>query len=80
MPVSDNSISCEEVVEQLLTFLDREIEERRRDAIEQHLQECRSCCSRADFELALRNRMREIAEKRPSPALREKITQLIDKF
>jgi mycothiol system anti-sigma-R factor len=80
MPVSNSSIRCEEVVEQLLTFLDREIEETRRNVIEQHLQECRSCCSRADFELALRSRVREVAAKRPSSALREKIGKLIDRF
>jgi anti-sigma factor (TIGR02949 family) len=80
MTVSKNIIRCEEVVDQLLTFLDREIEERRRDVIEQHLQECRSCCSRADFELALRSRVREVATKQPSSALREKIRHLIDQF
>lgn len=80
MPVSNNKISCEEVVDQLLTYFDREVEERRRDVIEQHLQECRGCCSRADFELALRNRVREVATKQPSSALREKIRQLMDQF
>ena len=75
-----NTIRCEEVVDQLLTFLDREIADERRNVIEQHLEECRSCCSRADFELALRNRVREVAAKQPSPALRERIGKLIDQF
>lgn len=74
------NIRCEEVVEQLLTFLDGEIENGRKSAIEQHLEECRGCCSRADFELALRNRVRETVTKRPPSALRERIRQLIDQF
>jgi len=79
MPETPN-IRCEEIVEQLLQFLDGEIEEERRGAIERHLQECRSCCSRAEFELALRNRVREVAETPPPSALRERIRQLIDRF
>lgn len=79
MPESQN-IRCEEVVDQLLSFLDGEIEEGRRHLIERHLDECRSCCSRADFELALRSKVREVATKRPSSTLREKISQLIDQF
>jgi len=79
MPESKN-IRCEEVVDQLLTFLDGEIEERRRTLIQTHLEECRSCCSRADFELALRHKVREVASKQPSSALRETIRQLIDQF
>jgi anti-sigma factor (TIGR02949 family) len=79
MPENKN-IRCEEVVDHLLTFLDGEIEERQRKLIEQHLEECRSCCSRADFELALRNKVREVATTRPTSALREKIRQLIHQF
>lgn len=76
----NKNIRCEEVVDQLLTFLDGEIEGGRRNAIEQHLEECRGCCSRADFELALRDRVRETGTKRSPSRLREKIRQLIDQF
>ena len=79
MPETKN-IRCEEVVDHLLTYLDGEIEERRRELIDRHLEECRSCCSRADFELALRHRVSEVAAQQPSPALRQKIRQLIDQF
>lgn len=79
MPDSKN-IRCEEVVEHLLTFLDGESEGERRDLIEQHLEECRSCCSRADFELALRNRVREAAIQQPPSTLKRRIRQLIDQF
>lgn len=74
------NIRCEEVVDQLLTFLDGEIEGERRSLIEQHLEECRGCCSRADFELALRNKVREVGTKPSPPTLRKKIRQLIDEF
>lgn len=75
-----NNMRCEEVVEQLLTFLDGETEEQRRRLIEQHLEECRSCCSRADFELALRHKVQEVATQKPTERLRQKIRQLIDQF
>ncbi len=79
MPENKN-IRCEEVVENLLTFLDGEIKEGQRNLIEQHLEECRSCCSRADFELALRHKVREVATSQPSLRLKQKIRQLIDQF
>lgn len=76
----DKNIRCEEVVENLLAFLDGEVEGGRRDLIEHHLEECRSCCSRADFELALRDRVQDAATKLPSPKLRLKIRGLMDRF
>lgn len=79
MPESRN-IRCDEVVEHLLSFLDGELEEGRRGLIKRHLEDCRSCCSRADFELALRHKVQEVATKKSSPALRDKIRQLIDQF
>ncbi|WP_159590401.1 anti-sigma factor family protein [Chelativorans xinjiangense] len=73
-------IRCEEVVEHLLTFLDGEAEESRRKLIAQHLEECRSCCSRVDFELALRHKVQETATRKPTVRLKQKIRQLIDEF
>lgn len=77
---SKAKIGCEDVVRDLLTFLDGQIEDGRGKLIEQHLEECRSCCSRADFELALRNRVRETAASQPPAELRQKIRRLIDQF
>ncbi|MCR4265089.1 anti-sigma factor [Nitratireductor sp. ZSWI3] len=74
------NMRCEEVVEHLLTFLDGEVEEERRSLMERHLEECRSCCSRADFELALRHKIREVAAKRPSSGLSRRIREIIDRF
>lgn len=76
----DKNIRCEEVVGTLLAFLDGEVEARQRGLIEHHLEECRSCCSRADFELALRHKVREAAETQPSLTLRLKIRQIMDQF
>lgn len=74
------NIRCEEVVQHLLSFLDGEVEESRRSVFEQHLEECRSCCSRAEFELALRQRVRGVAAQQPSLSLKQRLSQLIDQF
>jgi anti-sigma factor (TIGR02949 family) len=76
----ESNIRCEEVVRNLLAFLDGEIDEDRRGRIEQHLHECRSCCSRADFELALRDKVREVGTEQPPSDLRDRIRQLLDQF
>jgi len=79
MPESTN-IRCEEVVSEMLLFLDGELKPGRHGLVERHLEECRACCSRAEFELALRSRVREVAATPATSALRARIRQLIDQF
>lgn len=73
-------IHCEEVIAHLLTYLDSEIDDRRREQIDRHLQECRGCCSRAEFEMALRNKVTALGEEKAGMKLRRRIEELIDKF
>ncbi len=75
-----NYIRCEEVVQQLLVYLDGEVAGERHDRIGRHLEECRSCCSRLEFELALRARVQEVGAQPTSPGLRRRIARLIEEF
>jgi len=45
-------IKCEEALESLFEYLDGEIDEARSAAIEKHLEICRKCYPRAQFERA----------------------------
>lgn len=71
---------CEEVVAHLLEYLDGEMDASRRERIARHLAECRGCYSRAEFEQALRERLRTLSSPAPSPSLRGRIRALLDDF
>lgn len=73
-------ITCEEVIEQLYEFLDRELDEGLSDRINEHIERCRDCFTRAEFERRLRARVNEAAEAEAPERLRRRIRQVIDEF
>ena len=75
-----DKIRCEEVIAHLLSYLDGEIDDTKRVQIDRHLEECRGCFSRAEFEKALRDKVRQTGDASPSRSLQERIKALIEKF
>jgi anti-sigma factor (TIGR02949 family) len=69
-------IDCETVIDRLFEFLDRELDEAARHDLEQHLQTCRGCFSRAEFERRLRARVAQAAEAEAPQRLRRRISLL----
>lgn len=51
---SDGSPDCEETIERLYIYLDGELTEERRVAIQAHLDDCSPCLDAYDFEAELR--------------------------
>lgn len=78
--MTEQHITCDEVIEHLLAFLDRELDDEFSERIEAHLQHCRDCFTRAEFEKRLRARVHEAAEVQAPAALRKRIRKLIDDF
>ena len=54
MGTGDSGADCNETVERLYHYLDGELTDDRRRAIESHLDECGSCVEAIDFEAELR--------------------------
>lgn len=73
-------IECEDVVSHLLAYLDDEIDDETRARIDRHLERCRGCFSRAEFERALRHRLRELGREPASESLARRIKALLDSF
>ena len=73
-------ISCEEVIERLLEFLDRELDASAQRAIAQHMEACRACFSRAEFERRLRTRVAETGEVSAPESLRRRVRAIIDRY
>jgi mycothiol system anti-sigma-R factor len=73
-------MQCEEVVANLLAYLDGEIDQRKRARIDRHLEECHGCCSRAEFERALRKKVGELGREKATDSIRTRVRALIDEF
>lgn len=78
--MTEEHISCEEVIEHLFAFLDRELDDETGERIDAHLQRCRDCFTRAEFEKRLRARVQEAAEEKAPETLHRRIRDLIDSF
>lgn len=73
-------IECEEAIRRLAEYLDGELQEGEADELERHLETCRSCWSRAEFERQLRERMAALGEDDVRPAFERRIRDLLGQF
>jgi anti-sigma factor (TIGR02949 family) len=73
-------IGCQEVIGHLLEYLDGEIDAEKRGQVERHLQECRGCFSRAEFEKELRKKVQQLGTQKPPRSLQRRLKALIDQF
>ena len=73
-------MTCEEALGDLVTYLDGELDLARRDRLEQHLQVCRACFSRLEFEKVLKQRLAEAKRARPPARLEARIRDLLRRY
>jgi anti-sigma factor (TIGR02949 family) len=78
--VAANNINCEEALKQILAFIDHELADGEREGVERHLQACRSCFSRAEFERQLKDKLRGLASDDTPDKARDRIKALIQTF
>ena len=78
--MNESWISCENVVERLFDYLDREVDSDTIAEIEQHLERCHDCFNRAEFERKLRERIARSAQQKAPERLRRRIREIIDRF
>jgi anti-sigma factor RsiW len=73
-------ITCEEALRLLAEYLDGELLGPDHANVEQHLQRCRSCFSRVEFEEQLRTKLAVLSEGSVTGAFEERIRSLIERF
>lgn len=78
--MSRDNLTCEEVIEQLFTFLDEELDAERSAEIDKHLARCRDCYTRAQFERRLREKVGDAGVEKAPDRLRARIKGLLDRF
>jgi anti-sigma factor (TIGR02949 family) len=76
----DHALSCEQVLEHLFAYLDKALDATTSAEIERHLEACRGCFSRAEFERRLRQRVAETGTVSAPDSLRARIKALTDRF
>jgi anti-sigma factor (TIGR02949 family) len=78
--MSKPTLTCEEVLKHLVAYLDRDTDAHTAAEIERHLEQCRGCYSRAEFERQLKARVRAAGSRSAPESLRTRIRKLVDEF
>jgi mycothiol system anti-sigma-R factor len=78
--MSPRHISCEELLQQLFDYLDRQVDEGARADIDQHLERCRDCFSRVEFETRLRARVGAAGTQKAPERLHRRVKAILEKF
>ena len=73
-------IDCEEALRRLAEYVDAELLGESSREMEQHLERCRSCFSRVEFEKRLKACMAELRRESVSPDFERRIRSLVDTF
>lgn len=73
-------LNCEEVIKTLLEYLDRELDAEAEADIARHIEDCRACFSRAEFERRLRQRIEEAGEREAPESLRQRVRSIVSRF
>jgi anti-sigma factor (TIGR02949 family) len=74
------AIDCEEALRRLFEYLDAELHAEPLREMEQHLERCRSCFSRVEFEKRLKAHTAELHHEPVSAELDQRIRTLLDTF
>jgi anti-sigma factor RsiW len=78
--MSKEMLTCEEAIRMLVEHLDRELDQERSGALEEHLAACRSCKSRHEFEKGLRDRVSALGHASVRSEFQDRIRALVSRF
>jgi anti-sigma factor (TIGR02949 family) len=70
-------IDCDEVMRQLFDFLDDEVDMGAHEEIHQHIEDCRSCFSRVEFERELKGRVQGAGQAAAPKTLERRLSDLM---
>lgn len=73
-------IECDEAIQMVLEYLDNELANHDHDALESHIDKCRSCYTRVEFEKRLKGMVSEKEEPAVPENLKERLKKLTDQF
>ena len=74
------AIDCEEALRRLFEYLDAELHGEPQREMEHHLERCRSCFSRVEFEKRLKAFTAQLGREPVPPDLQVRIRKVLDDF
>ena len=74
------TIGCEEALKQLLAYLDQELGPVKRREVTHHIEICRTCFSRTEFEKLLKTQLREAGRETVSAEFGKRIKTLLGRY
>jgi len=78
--MTKHEIKCEQALKQVFEYIDRELDDTRRETMEHHLHTCHSCFSRVEFERRLKAKLGELKKDDADSVMRERIKRLLKSF
>ena len=78
--MTKEEINCEQALKQILEYIDHELGEHERAAMQQHMHTCKSCFSRMEFERRLKEKVGALGEDEVPSRLGERIKGLLKSF
>lgn len=78
--MSRKPLSCEDVVRQLFAYLDTELDDTTRADIDRHMEQCRECYSRREFEKRLRTKIQESGTEEAPEELYRRLGKILDRY
>jgi mycothiol system anti-sigma-R factor len=73
-------IDCEEALRRLFDYLDAELHGESQREMQQHLERCRTCFSRLEFEKRLKAHVGQLRHEPVSAELQKRIRKVLDSF
>lgn len=78
--MNEIEMTCEQALKRLAAFLDRELEQSEAEHVQHHLQRCKSCYSRAEFERRLKTQLGELRSESVSSGLEQRIRSILQSY
>jgi anti-sigma factor (TIGR02949 family) len=78
--MTKHEIKCEQALRQIFQYVDHELDDTERAAMQRHLHTCHSCYSRMEFERRLKAKLGELKKNDADPLVRERIKRLLESF
>lgn len=80
MSKDPRQIECEEAVRMILEYLDNELGSHDHEALEAHINKCRSCYTRVEFERRLKGMVKDMPQITAPDSLKDRIRKLTEQF
>ena len=80
MAEKPEKLECEQAIKMILEYLDKELSDHDHESMDAHLETCRSCYSRMEFEKMLKVKVNTLPTKKAPDSLRDKIKKVTGKY